>query len=58
MPPKGGNAKKESGRSKKAENEAKKQEQATAEKVSLNIYLMFYANRRLHHAQSTGTKGS
>ncbi|KAF9063688.1 hypothetical protein BDP27DRAFT_1270694 [Rhodocollybia butyracea] len=32
MAPKGGNAKKESGRSKKAENEAKKQEAAAAEK--------------------------
>ncbi|KAG8217175.1 DUF1014-domain-containing protein [Butyriboletus roseoflavus] len=32
MPPKGGNAKKESGRAKKAENEAKKQGAAAAEK--------------------------
>ena len=35
MPPKGGNAKKESGRAKKAENEAKKQGAAAAEKVRL-----------------------
>jgi len=34
MPPKGGNAKKESGRAKKAENEAKKQVTATADKVN------------------------
>jgi len=33
MPPKGGNAKKESGRAKKAENEAKKQVAATVDKV-------------------------
>ena len=33
MAPKGGNAKKESGRTKKAENEAKKQEAAAANKV-------------------------
>ncbi|KAG8798140.1 hypothetical protein FRC16_007955, partial [Serendipita sp. 398] len=31
MPPKGGNAKKESGRAKKAENEVKKREAAAAE---------------------------
>lgn len=33
MPPKGTNTKKESGRAKKAENEAKKKEAAAAEKV-------------------------
>lgn len=33
MPPKGGNAKKESGRAKKAENEAKKQAAAETERV-------------------------
>jgi hypothetical protein len=33
MPPKGGNAKKESGRAKKAENETKKQEAAAVNKV-------------------------
>jgi hypothetical protein len=33
MAPKGGNAKKESGRSKKAENEAKKQQEAEVAKV-------------------------
>jgi hypothetical protein len=35
MPPKGGNAKKESGRAKKAENEANKKAQAEADKVLL-----------------------
>jgi len=34
MAPKGGNAKKESGRAKKAENENKKKEAAVAEKVN------------------------
>lgn len=33
MPPRGANAKKESGRAKKAENESKKKETAVAEKV-------------------------
>lgn len=33
MPPKGGNAKKESGRAKKAENEANKKAAAEADKV-------------------------
>jgi len=35
MPPKGGNAKKETGRAKKADNEAKKQQVASAVKVFL-----------------------
>lgn len=38
MPPKGGNAKKESGRAKKAENEAKKQGAAAAEKVKTHCH--------------------
>jgi len=37
MAPKGGNAKKESGRAKKAENEANKKAQAETEKVVLPI---------------------
>ena len=36
MAPKGGNAKKEAGRAKKAENEQKKKDAAAAEKVSGN----------------------
>ncbi|KAF8510332.1 hypothetical protein JB92DRAFT_2728330 [Gautieria morchelliformis] len=36
MPPKGANAKKESGRAKKAENESKKKDAAAAEKASIN----------------------
>lgn len=38
MPPKGGNAKKESGRAKKAENEANKKSQAAVEKVCLEYH--------------------
>jgi hypothetical protein len=37
MAPKGGNAKKESGRAKKAENEAMKQEAAAAERVRYGL---------------------
>ena len=37
MPPKGGNAKKESGRAKKAENEAKKNAAAEAERVCVAV---------------------
>lgn len=40
MPPKGGNAKKESGRAKKAENDKKQKEVAAAEKVK-NYALSF-----------------
>jgi hypothetical protein len=41
MPPKGGNAKKESGRAKKAENETKKKEAAAAVKVS-KVTIVYY----------------
>jgi len=45
MPPKGGNAKKESGRSKKAENEAKKQDQVALERVRLgpSLFLLNFS---------------
>ena len=42
MPPKGANAKKESGRAKKAENENKKKEAAAAENVSMTIQPVAY----------------
>ena len=41
MAPKGGNAKKESGRAKKAENEQKKKDAATADKVSGTVLIDF-----------------
>ncbi|KIJ17045.1 hypothetical protein PAXINDRAFT_9903 [Paxillus involutus ATCC 200175] len=46
MPQKGGNAKKESGRTKKAENEAKKQEAAVTDKVQPQIQEDKEAKRR------------
>lgn len=54
MPPKGGNAKKESGRAKKAENEAKKQAVAEADKVRPNPN-RFNADLTV---QNTGAQGS
>lgn len=53
MAPKGGNAKKESGRAKKAENESKKKEAAAAEAVSTGIRVIIHPADLTHHRLGT-----
>ena len=56
MPPRGGNAKKESGRAKKAANEAKKQEAVVADKVCTSFSSGNRTGGMRAHV-STGTPG-
>lgn len=58
MAPKGANSKKESGRAKKAENEAKKQEAATAERVRQISRASTPAAESLIWMYLAGTEGS